>query len=162
MLNEMLGIEIPWTLILFAILISAATADVLTMKIPNIITIPAIFLGLMSVKDYADLIFKIIAIVVIAIIGYTRIMGMGDLKLWMATATFIGLLDSIYAIGIASALFIIILLLFDYKATIKTMRIFKNQILYQQKIKKFDQKAYPFGPFMALGVIIMVIWRIYV
>lgn len=161
MLEQLLDTEIPWNVIFLTIMGCVAFIDVKTMKIPNAIVIPFLITGLLSFTDITDLVFKAGSVLFILIIGYTRIMGMGDLKLWMCMAVFMGLLDSIYAIGIAALLFIIFCLVTDYKSSIKTMWLLKNQILYERKIKKFDQKAYPFGPFMAAGSLAIMVWRFY-
>ena len=161
MIENVIGMNISWNYIFCVFLIVVAVIDAKTSKIPNKIVIPVLIFGLLGAKDIVDLLFKIGSVFLILIIGYTRIMGMGDLKLWMCMAVYIGLLDSIYAIGIAAAVFVLYYLIAEHKETVKTLKLFKNQILYEKKIVKFEQKSYPFGPFMAIGSFVIMIWRYY-
>lgn len=161
MIEKMIGITIPWNVIFLIFLTIAAVVDAKTSKIKNVIVVPMLLIGILSFSNTADLLFKIGSIIFILIIGYTRIMGMGDLKLWMGMAVYMGLLDSIYAIGAAAALFILFYLITDYKESVKILRIFKNQVLYEKKIERFEQKAHPFGPFMAVGSLVIMVWRFY-
>ena len=100
-------------------IIPAAVIDIKSKRIPNIITFPAMIIGitLTSIFNTQHLAQCVIMMVALFLFGATGLMGLGDIKLLMAVASTSGIMFTITVIGAAVALLLIKELISDFKHT---------------------------------------------
>lgn len=68
----------------------AAVFDLEYRKIPNLVIATGIFCGLFLCQEPKTILIRCIGIVFVFLFGMFQLMGMGDLKLWMAIVAFVG------------------------------------------------------------------------
>lgn len=137
--------------VLIAMLGCAACYDVAYYKIPNILPVAGITWGMLSSASVADAVWKIIAVAALFFLGMLRLMGSGDMKLWMATACIVGFGKSL------AVVFISICLLAVYALLVRPQEskgILKAAV-YSPDVRsgktRIEGSAYPFAPFLFLG-----------
>lgn len=141
--------------VLFSILLTITIIDAKTMRIPNVIIIFGLTMGLIY-RIVSAIYYQDITIIAKGIIGmFTGVaiiggimlfsflvfkkegMGMGDLKLLGMIGLFVGSVYTLYAILFA-------VLLGGFYAVV---------ILFKK-----DEELFPFGPFLAAGTLIALLW----
>ena len=76
----------------------AAVFDLEYRKIPNLVIATGIFCGLFLCQEPKTILIRCIGIVFVFLFGMFQLMGMGDLKLWMAIVAFVGFSRSCFII----------------------------------------------------------------
>lgn len=142
-------------IVIWLIVLIAGIIDNKTRKIPNALiltgiitaTIFDIFLMPISLSNMG---LKWICVIFLFFLGMLRLMGFGDMKLWMVMSLYYGLLHSSLIIGFAAIIFI-----FHHFVTDKSARriVFLSvaQIFQKDTFKVIEQKSYPFGPYIAIA-----------
>ena len=137
--------------ILLIILLSAGITDIKHLKIPNYITFPGMLLGLfLGPLDSHILLWKLFGWVLLFLLGMTRLVGMGDLKLIMVINCFLTFYPSLFCTGIAAGLLLITSLIRKPKETVGVAKTTLFQ-LYLGTFNKIDEEGYPFAPFLFVG-----------
>lgn len=85
-------------MLLFLILVIAAIWDYLYRKIPNWLICIGLIIGWIS-SPYS-IFERVLSLFILFIIGMFGLMGLGDIKLWMVMAMFLGFIKSCYVIGL--------------------------------------------------------------
>lgn len=143
-----------YSLIFVTIVLSvAATTDLLSLKVPNKLTFPAMLIGLLlcgfpfSKESYIRLLWCVLFF----FIGYFRIMGMGDLKLCMAVLCIRGI-DETWKMMLFGACTMFIYCMFaEPEQTKLYVRSFFRSFLCHTKFIWRSDTVYPFALFLALG-----------
>lgn len=144
------------------IMLIASYTDIKYMKIPNILFFTGIILCLLydfvfMPISYKEIIAKAVFIIALFFFGSLRLMGIGDIKLWMVITGILGIKESLLIIIIALLMFIIYGLIKDYSDNIKVVVLSITQLKNKEKVRIDNQKAYPFAPFMAIPTILVCI-----
>lgn len=131
--------------------------DISERKIPNTLLGAGILMGLLSSQSLMELFWKILAIFFLFFFGMLRLMGMGDLKLWMFLNSFVGFQDSCWIIIIAALLLI---LFGGIKNRTETVLIFRHILVSIQLRKKpeiIEQTTYAFAPFVLAAAVLYLL-----
>ena len=90
-------------ILLFAFLAMASAADIRFRRIPNGLVFPGMAAGfLLTWSGFPDFGWKLLMILFLYFFGMLGLMGMGDLKLWMMEAAFVGAARSTLSVLFAS------------------------------------------------------------
>lgn len=140
--------------ILIIILLIASYTDLKYRKIPNWLTFPGMALGFIVGSHTPEIIlWKLLCLCILFILGMSRLVGFGDLKLIMVINSFLTILPAIYCTGIAAGLLVLYSFIRNRKETWGIFKITLSQLFYQN-VEKMDQKGYPFAPFLLVGTCI--------
>lgn len=155
----MLYIKLGFLLILLGI---AAIKDYKTNKIPNYIFIVGLLSALifdlfLNPIPLKNIFIKGMWLVVIFLFGALRLLGIGDIKLWMVISSYIGFVKSAVVIFLSSFLLIIVNVIKD-RENFKLVFLTFSQIINKQEIKIVEQKAYPLAPYILLSSLIMCVY----
>ena len=147
-------------MLLFLILVIAAIWDYFYRKIPNWLICLGLIIGwLFSTCSIPERILSLLALFIIGMFG---LMGMGDIKLWIVIALFLGFIDSCYLMGLAALLLILHQFIKNWKNTMNILTISLKDFWLTKKIRIFDQISYAFSPYILISfVILQVINRAY-
>lgn len=126
----------------------SAITDIIKGKIYNCISVSGIIVGVVTCSSFKELHATIIALLLIFLFGMLRLMGMGDIKLWMAIASLVGLQTSCIFVALGGLLLIIYTLCSDFRNSLEILEISIKSLLYNRKLIPFEQKGYPFAPFL--------------
>lgn len=143
------------------VLIVAAIFDFFKQRIPNFITFPAFFVGLILMcitDDLHTILINIICVLAIFLFGATGILGLGDIKLLMALTVLYGWSSTLISFALAS----VILLIFTSIVNPIETWIYITKFFRRAKREKvpFNKKStkYVLAPFLLLGAIITFIF----
>lgn len=140
-------------MLLFLILVIAAIWDYLYRKIPNWLICLGLIIGwLFSTCSIPERILSLLALFIIGMFG---LMGMGDIKLWMVIALFLGFIDSCYVMGLAALLLILHQFIKNWKNTMNILTISLKDFWLTKKIRIFDQISYAFSPYILISFVIL-------
>lgn len=143
--------------VFITLLLLCAFYDISERKIPNTLLGAGILMGLLSSQSLMELFWKILAIFFLFFFGMLRLMGMGDLKLWMFLNSFVGFQDSCWIIIIAALLLI---LFGGIKNRTETVLIFRHILISIQLRKKpeiIEQTTYAFAPFVLAAEVLYLL-----
>jgi len=143
--------------VFITLLLLCAFYDISERKIPNTLLGAGILMGLLSSQSLMELFWKILAIFFLFFFGMLRLMGMGDLKLWMFLNSFVGFQDSCWIIIIAALLLI---LFGGIKNRTETVLIFRHILISIQLRKKpeiIEQTTYAFAPFVLAAAVLYLL-----
>lgn len=139
-------------------LAAAAVMDSSTGKISNKITFPLVLYG--AVFGHDSPVMKIACFLVIFVIGAIRLIGMGDLKLWIGVCLSIGFFDGLLAMLVALSLFVLWNFL-SGKASFVRLKTFAVNSFGTRKIAQADESyKEPFAVFLLLGSASVMLLRI--
>lgn len=140
-------------MLLFLILVIAAIWDYFYRKIPNWLICLGLIIGwLFSTCSIPERILSLLALFIIGMFG---LMGMGDIKLWMVIALFLGFIDSCYLMGLAALLLILHQFIKNWKNTMNILAISLKDFWLTKKIRIFDQISYAFSPYILISFVIL-------
>lgn len=140
-------------MLLFLILVIAAIWDYFYRKIPNWLICLGLIIGwLFSTCSIPERILSLLALFIIGMFG---LMGMGDIKLWMVIALFLGFIDSCYVMGLAALLLILHQFIKNWKNTMNILTISLKDFWLTKKIRIFDQISYAFSPYILISFVIL-------
>ncbi len=140
-------------MLLFLILVIAAIWDYFYRKIPNWLICLGLIIGwLFSTCSIPERILSLLALFIIGMFG---LMGMGDIKLWMVIALFLGFIDSCYLMGLAALLLILHQFIKNWKNTMNILTISLKDFWLTKKIRIFDQISYAFSPYILISFVIL-------
>ena len=122
-------------------------------KIPNWLICLGLIIGwLFSTCSIPERILSLLALFIIGMFG---LMGMGDIKLWMVIALFLGFIDSCYLMGLAALLLILHQFIKNWKNTMNILTISLKDFWLTKKIRIFDQISYAFSPYILISFVIL-------
>ena len=98
---------------------------------------------------------RILSLLALFIIGMFGLMGMGDIKLWIVIALFLGFIDSCYLMGLAALLLILHQFIKNWKNTMNILTISLKDFWLTKKIRIFDQISYAFSPYILISFVIL-------
>lgn len=135
-------------IVLVLLLFICSIYDLKERRIPNDILGVGILFGFLSSGSLIEILWKIVALLFLFFFGMLRIMGMGDLKLWMFLSTYVGFMDS-FVIMVAAA---ILLILYGWLKNKKETTLIFRHLLISFKTKRkpqvIEQTSYAFAPFI--------------
>ena len=137
--------------VLLAVCVLTAAWDIKKGRIPNTVVLAGVILGFVfrfSIDEWLSILAGLIFIFFFGMLG---LMGMGDIKLWMAVMALSNFSASCFIIAGAAALFILYRLLKDRKNAVQVCRLAVESLLANRKIIKFEQKGYPFAPYVLVS-----------
>lgn len=139
-------------LIVFVMIASAE--DLQTRKIPNILILYGILVSLLfDVCLYPQslqiILLKTMSLILIFFFGMFRLLGLGDIKLWMVITCFLGIIQSSLIICI-SAVLLILWQFITNRSTRGLIFLFVMQTIQRQKLKLIEQNGYAFAPYIAI------------
>lgn len=140
-------------MLLFLILVIAAIWDYLYRKIPNWLICIGLIIGWIS-SSYS-IFERVLSLFILFIIGMFGLMGLGDIKLWMVMAMFLGFIKSCYVIGLAALLLILHQFIKNWKNTMNILTISLKDFWLTKKIRIFDQISYAFLPYILISFVIL-------
>lgn len=140
-------------MLLFLILVIAAIWDYLYQKIPNWFICIGLIIGWIS-SPYS-IFERVLSLFILFIIGMFGLMGLGDIKLWMVMAMFLGFIKSCYVIGLAALLLILHQFIKNWKNTMNILTISLKDFWLTKKIRIFDQISYAFSPYILISFVIL-------
>ena len=145
--------EIITVTLTLAILPVCAVTDAISYRSPNALTFPAMLLGLCASLATAptEAVFRLFLAVVLFYLGRLRIMGMGDLKLWMAVLFLRGGYESSLMMLFAVAFMFLYCLMTDGNSAFSFLKHIASLFTGKAYVKKGPSKEYPFAVFMAAG-----------
>lgn len=132
----------------------AVIEDIQYRRIPNEIVLCGAVVGLLTCGSFYAVLWRVLALIFLFCLGYFRLMGMGDLKLWMMLTTFTGFRNSCFIMAFA-ALFLCIYAFFKNRK--EAMLIFKHMqisLLTKKNPIIMDQTVYAFSPFMLAATLL--------
>jgi Flp pilus assembly protein protease CpaA len=141
-------------------LLYSAYYDITTYKIPNFLTFPTMFIGLvLSIANKTNLFIILVSIILLFIIGIVGMMGMGDVKMYMAILLLNGVKISVYTLGISCLLLIFYALICHFKEFIKELSdlLSFNVIALAETENK---RKYPFAVFTFWGYLFVNLFEI--
>lgn len=140
-------------MLLFLILVIAAIWDYFYRKIPNWLICLGLIIGwLFSTCSIPERILSLLALFIIGMFG---LMGMGDIKLWIVIALFLGFIGSCYLMGLAALLLILHQFIKNWKNTMNILTISLKDFWLTKKIRIFDQISYAFSPYILISFVIL-------
>lgn len=151
--------------LLILISFGAAMTDLKTKKIPNFIFV----FGMASALLFDLLIFPIpvkkilikgFCIALIFCFGMFRLLGIGDIKLWMILAAYLGFLKSCIAVGIGLVLFIIIHTIGNRDNQKIMLRAFL-QLATEKRIMVSGENGYPLAPCVFIPTLIIAVLSVF-
>ena len=138
----------------------AALCDVKEKKIPNWVTFPGMFIGLFLSGDFNEVLWKVIGLILIFFFGMLGLMGLGDIKLWMATCALTGFLQSCAIVIVAEILFLVAGYVRNRQETHNLFKLTLFDMFYSKKVNFVEQNAYAFAPYMFISSIAYCIFSI--
>lgn len=138
--------------IFFMILGLAALFDIKTRKIPNELFCIGIISGFLLFPQ--GMLGKVLGLLFVFGFGYLRLMGMGDIKLWMVIIMFTGFTLSCFIIAGAALLFILYSVCKN-PAIVRDIHALFQHFILAHKIGNIDEKGMPFAPFILISALIL-------
>lgn len=136
--------------------ILASISDIKTQKIPNALFIMGVLSGIifdvMYPRQITDMVASYGGMIVIFLIGSFRLIGMGDIKMWMVLTIYEGITKSSCIFLLATLFFIVVQLLMNPK-NLKLMISGIYQAVKYKKIKITNHNKYAFIPYVTFFVI---------
>ena len=111
----------------------------------------------MSSQSFIELFLKTIAFIFLYFFGMLRLMGLGDLKLWIVISSFVGFKDSCWIMVVAA----ILLILYGWiRNRTETEIIFRHLLISLESHNRpelIDQTAYAFAPFVLAAAVLYLL-----
>lgn len=146
-------------IVLFIILGIASWFDLKEHRIPNELVMIGIVSGIACSYSLSEVFGKALSLLVLFAIGAFRLMGAGDIKLWMVISCYTGLGKSCIIICLAA----IYLIFYGFLRNRQEFGLILKHLLFSfRQMRKpilIEQEAYPFAPFMLAGAITFYLWR---
>ena len=137
------------------VLAASAVTDAAYRKIPNLITLPAIAVGLVmtAIGDWGAFFISLAAICVVFLVGASGIFGSGDLKLIMAVTALCGVLPMLWSVGIASCAVLLVEVIRSPKQAFATIRD-GLQLMFRGGQADTQGRRIPFAPYLLFGFLV--------
>ena len=159
--------QITMAAVCAVLLIAATITDINFRKIPNYITFPFIFAGLVltGVFSPSDYFVKTVTLVILFFCGMTNVIGLGDIKLIMALCAIWHPFYALISVAVASVIIFIWQLIKNPKSTIQGIN--KSLLFLTGQYKPEDRtekNTAPFAPYLSLAYILvqggLCVWQI--
>ena len=142
------------TTLMILVLILSSIADIKTTKIPNIITLPFLFIAtiITCIYNRGTLIENIIAIIGLYFLSVIGVMGMGDIKLVMGLTMLVGVKTTLYGVLLSCIALAVYSFSKDTETTTKEIKLALKS-LTQMDISSIamSQHKIVFAPFLSIG-----------
>lgn len=150
------------------IVLIAAVFDCKTKKIPNCLILAGLITGVIMNIVYkatlTDIFVKIAVMIIILIFGSFRLLGMGDIKLWLVMTLLIGGIYSSVIICSGSIILIIYAVIKDKGEAFKMVFISAYDAVSNKRvnkdIKEIGGKGYPLAVFLIMPTAVITIVKI--
>lgn len=157
-------LEFLKTSFILIIVLLASIYDHKKKRIPNLLIVIGFLSSIMFDLYFypissKDIFIKIIGICVLFFFGMLRLMGLGDIKLWMVITAYWGIIISSAIITGASLLLIIHRCLFNEKEK-ELVYLSVWQIMHYKKLNIIPQREYPFAPYIFVFTFVYASWII--
>ncbi len=146
-------------IISITLLILATITDIKYKKIPNIITLMGMCVGVIYqiissiiLHSYNSLIINLISIIALFFIGMTGILGLGDIKLLIALTALNGIMPAVMTAGFGSLYVIVVSLITKTREATEELKTGIQTLLFKLPIYQ-NGKSVPFAPYMLAGYI---------
>lgn len=146
-------------IISITLLILATITDIKYKKIPNIITLTGMCVGVIYqiassiiLHSYNSLIINLISMIALFFIGMTGILGLGDIKLLIALTALNGIMPAVMTAGFGSLYVILISLITRTREATEELKTGIQTLLFKLPIYK-NGKSVPFAQYMLAGYI---------
>lgn len=151
------------TAIAAVVLIIASITDVKMGKIRNLLTVPAICVGLIAAGVFIsprEALIRTLMIIVLFFFSFLRLIGNGDIKLTMALTALVGFFPAVLTVAVGSALVLLYWLVKDRRNALNGIgealdALKLGTVAYLDK----SSGSIPFAPFMLAGYVIVCIGR---
>ena len=147
------------SILLIGTSVTASYFDIKTRKIPNWLCFSSIAIGLFLSRSFTSFVWHMFTLLFLFALSTVRLMGHGDMKLWMAISTYVNFEGTMYIMIIAAVMMIIYAICTSTKSSFNVIKTFYYDFIYNKRICFFDQKDYPFAPFLLFACITYVFWK---
>lgn len=137
----------------------ASYFDIKTKQIPNWLCFSSMAIGLLLSRSLTSFLIHVITLLLLFALSIFHLMGHGDTKLWMAISTYVTFDGAMYIMIIAALTMIVYAIGSNPRNSFDVIKTFYYDAIYNKRIHFFDQKDYPFAPFLLSACIIYVFWR---
>lgn len=129
-------------------------------RIPNLIVLPLILVGFaFSVADKTLNLAMVAGFGLYLVIGFLKLMGMGDIKVFMMINAFMGLKFSLVTLFLASVFLIIYAFIAYHKESVnQTKKLVLQAVNKRVEIDK--NHKYPFAVFILAGFVVVCISKL--
>lgn len=144
-----------------AVVGASACFDAKYRRVPNYITFPAMVIGLLlaGFPFTKESYIRLFALLIIFLLGQTRLMGMGDLKMIMAVAAWRGYREAWWMFLLGVLIMTAFCFLTEPRQTAEAFHNVFRLFKYRTGTLERNGKEYPFAVFLALGYLWICIWR---
>lgn len=147
------------SILLIGTSVTASYFDIKTRKIPNWLCFSSIAIGLFLSRSFTSFVWHMFTLLFLFALSAFRLMGHGDMKLWMAISTYVNFEGTMYIMIIAAVMMIIYAICTSTKSSFNVIKTFYYDFIYNKRICFFDQKDYPFASFLLFACITYVFWK---
>lgn len=144
-------------LVLLSVTGIAAYCDAREKKIPNWLTFSGMAAGLIFSHSIYEAVWKAAGLLFLFAFGTFRLMGLGDLKLWMCISCLLGFGDSCIIIFGGEMLLVGHALM--ERAGRRVLWISVRDVLMTGRVRIFEQRGYAFAPYVLLSVLLYLIYE---
>ena len=145
-------------LILLSVTGVAAYCDAREKKIPNWLTFSGMAVGFLFSHSMYEAARKAAGILFLFAFGTFRLMGFGDLKLWMCISCLLGFGDSCIII-LGGELFLIGHALMERTGR-RVLWISVRDVIMTGRVRIFEQQGYAFAPYVVLSALLYSTYEI--
>lgn len=140
----------------FVIGVAAAITDIKFGKIPNLLLLIGVIIGLLNNFIFNPLpvpehILRTLICIIVFFVGSLHLLGMGDIKLWMTETILLGAMKSTLIVLFAGILSVIVTVTRD-KSAFRTLMATTVDMMQNKSLRKevieMDKRTYPFAFFM--------------
>jgi Flp pilus assembly protein protease CpaA len=139
------------------VILASVGFDIATRKIPNAVTFLGMTAGIFYTVFFTGDVFlyNLMSMFIIFAFGFFGVMGMGDLKLFMATASFLGIMSTSVVMFFAATLLVLTDFLRHPKKTFAAIQNTVYSFFVPEAVLPGPYFAsYPFAPFIFAGFVL--------
>lgn len=137
----------------------ASYFDIKTKRIPNWLCFSSMGIGLLLSRSFTSFTIHIITLLLLFVLSIFHLMGHGDMKLWMAISTYVSFEGTMYIMAIAALSMIVYAICSSPKSSVDVIKTFYYDVIYNKRFCFFEQKDYPFAPFLLFACMMYVLWK---
>ncbi len=155
-------LKILMILCTIGLLLVSSVFDIKKKKIPNFITFPAIFLGLILTgigMSANELLFRILGITVLFVLSTLRFLGMGDIKLIMAIIALRGIKTAFAVLACGLILSIIVWIIRRGIFALKLIQQTLNSLMQGSFYITHKEEKAPFAPYAFAAYLLLIIFK---
>lgn len=112
------------SILLIGTSVTASYFDIKTRKIPNWLCFSSIAIGLFLSRSFTSFVWHMFTLLFLFALSAFRLMGHGDMKLWMAISTYVNFEGTMYIMIIAAVMMIIYAICTSTKSSFNVIKTF--------------------------------------